>query len=107
MIFNGALGAFGSLYLKKGANKLELKLSKLYKNIHNTNLIFGVLIYGIAASISIVLLMYNDLSLIYPLTSITYIFTIFLSVKFLNEKMNKYKWLAIILIIAGNVLITI
>jgi drug/metabolite transporter (DMT)-like permease len=107
MILDCAVGSFGALYMKKGSASLDLRWRKIMQNIKNKNLIIGIALYLLAASLLIYLLKYNELSLIYPLTSITYIFTIGLSIIFLKEHMTKYKWLAVVLIIAGNILITI
>jgi drug/metabolite transporter (DMT)-like permease len=107
MIIDGLIGAFGALYLKKGSSKLKLKIALLHKNLQNKNLITGVLLYVAAAVLLIYLLKDNALSLIYPLTSLNYIFTVFLSIKFLKEKMTKRKWFAVAFIMLGNIFIAI
>ena len=43
----------------------------------------------------------GDLSILYPFVSLSYIWVALLSVRFLGEKMNKYKWIGIALIILG------
>jgi uncharacterized membrane protein len=43
----------------------------------------------------------GDLSVLYPFVALAYIWVSLLSVKFLGEKMNKFKWLGIALIIIG------
>lgn len=93
----------------KSSVKLEIKirLKTLFQMARNKNLIAGIFFYVIGAGIITFLLQTENLSFIYPLTSMTYIFTVFLSVKLLKEKMNMYKWLAIFLIITGNIFITV
>lgn len=103
MIVSSILGAFGALLLKKASKELKFKISYLF----NPYLIPGFLLYFIAVVAFIWLLKTVDLSLLYPMTSMTYIFTIAISVWLLNEKMNKYKWLSIILIILGNIIINL
>jgi drug/metabolite transporter (DMT)-like permease len=109
MVLDCAIGATGALFFKKSSDKikLRLKLKTLADMIKNANLIIGISFYILGAALLTFLLKTENLSLIYPLTSMTYIFIIFLSVKFLNEKMNKYKWIAIFLIILGNIFITV
>jgi drug/metabolite transporter (DMT)-like permease len=126
VIINCLIGAFGAIYLKKGSTLIPIKKNKnASKNInkdlknkfpvkhtinnflHNKNLLFGIILYAISAIFTVLLLKYNNLNLIYPLTSIAYVFIILLSSKMLNENITKSKWLAIILIIIGNILITI
>lgn len=96
------IGAFGSLFLKKGANNLHRTLSSIIKN---KNLYFAVFLYGISTIVYIWALSNGDLSLIYPITSLTYVWISLVSVRFLGEKMNNFKWLGIIFIILGVFLI--
>jgi drug/metabolite transporter (DMT)-like permease len=106
MIVASAVGAFGGVELKKGSAIFKKK-QKLIKIITNEHIIIGFTLYVISAAVVIICLKYNKLSFIYPLTSITYIFTIILAPRLLNEKITNYKLLAVFLIIAGNVLVTI
>jgi len=97
-------GAFGSLFLKKGAKHFSLHPIKLVKN---KQLIIGVLLYGLSSVLFIPALKFGELSIIYPITSLSYIWVALISVKYLNEKMNKYKWIGIFFIILGVVLIAL
>ena len=46
-----------------------------------------------------------DLSVLYPLVSTSYVWTVVFSQKLLGEKMNKYKWIGIAAILLGVSLI--
>jgi len=92
------LGGYGALYLKLGANKAKLNFWKLIKNYE---LIMGVICYGLSTLIFIPALKYGDLSILYPLASVTYIWVLLLSKKYLNEKLNHYKILGIAAILIG------
>jgi len=96
------LAAYGAILLKKASSTLQLKT--FYKN---KNLILGILFYGIATLMYFIALMNGQLSVLYPLISLTYVWTVLFSEKFLNERMNKLKWLGIILILLGVSLIGI
>lgn len=98
------IGAFGPILLKKASAKRLSKLSSLATNYH---LFGGVALYAIGTILFIPALKGGDLSVLYPLVSVTYIWVSLLSVKFLGEKMNKLKWLGIALIITGVSLIGI
>jgi len=98
VIFGTVLGAFGSLYLKKGAKSFDLNL---LKQLRNKELIIGIVLFVVSAPFYIYGLSIERLSIVYPITSLTYIWVAFLSLKFLGEKMNWHKWLGIILIMAG------
>ncbi len=92
------IGAFGPILLKKASAKKLSNLSSLMTNYH---LFGGVSLYALGTLLFIPALKGGDLSVLYPLVSVTYIWVSLLSVKFLGEKMNKLKWLGIILIIVG------
>jgi len=92
------IGAFGPILLKKASAKRLSKLSSLATNYH---LFGGVALYAIGTLLFIPALKGGDLSVLYPLVSVAYIWVSLLSIKFLGEKMNKFKWLGIVLIIIG------
>ena len=92
------IGAFGPILLKKASAKSLSKISSLMTNYH---LFGGVGLYAIGTILFIPALKGGDLSVLYPFVALTYIWVSLLSVRFLGEKMNKFKWLGIGLIIAG------
>ena len=92
------IGAFGPILLKKASARKLSKISSLIKNYY---LFGGVSLYAIGTMMFIPALKGGDLSILYPFVSVTYVWVSLLSVKFLGEKMNKYKWLGIALIISG------
>ncbi len=96
------LGAYGAILLKKGADKLKFSLRLI---LENTSLIFGFLLYGLGTVLYILALREGELSILYPLVSITYVFIAILSQIILKEKMNRYKWIGIMLILIGVSLI--
>jgi len=102
-LFATFIGAFGSLYLKKGSADLH---KNIFKQIKNYKLLFGIFLFLISSVFYVWALKFAELSLVYPITSFSYVWISLLSIKFLNEKMNNYKWLGIIFIIVGVFLIT-
>lgn len=92
------IGAFGPILLKKASAR---KLSKISSLIKNYCLFGGVSLYALGTLLFIPALRGGDLSVLYPFVSLTYIWVCLLSMKFLNEKMNLYKWAGILMIIAG------
>ncbi len=61
------LGALGSLYIKKGADKLSLSIHSI---IRNKEMILGLVFYGIATIIFIPALKFADLSIVYPFAAL-------------------------------------
>ncbi|MBI2659912.1 EamA family transporter [Candidatus Woesearchaeota archaeon] len=92
------IGAFGPILLKKASSK---KLSSLKSLSTNYPLFGGVALYAIGTLLFIPALKGGDLSVLYPFVSLGYIWVSLLSVKFLGEKMNRFKWAGISLIILG------
>ena len=92
------MGAFGPILLKKGSARFNLNLLKQLKNY---NLIGGIALYALATILFVPALKGGELSVLYPIVSLGYIWTTLLAIKFLGEKMNWMKWLGIAVIILG------
>lgn len=109
MIVLTFIGAMGSLFLKLGSKNFHLvaSIKNIIALIKNWQIILGVLLYGVSSIIFIIVLKMTDLSIAYPMTSMSYIFVTILSYNFLKEKINKYKTIGIILIIIGVALVKI
>ena len=98
VILGTFVGAFGPILLKKASARKLSKISSLIKNYY---LFGGISLYAIGTVLFIPALKGGDLSVLYPFVSLAYIWVSLLSVKFLGEMMNKYKWVGIALIILG------
>lgn len=96
------IGSFGPILLKKASSKSLSKISSLATNY---DLFGGVSLYAIGTILFIPALKGGELSVLYPFVALIYIWISLLSVKFLGEKMNRFKWLGIALIIIGVSLI--
>lgn len=92
-------GSTGALALKKGMNdlpKLSLKLV-----LTNAWIYLGSFLYILSAVTNIVLLKFLDYSIAFPMTSLTYVWTVIISYFIFKEKLSIRKVLAVILIIIG------
>ena len=96
------LGALASFFLKKASFFSNIKLLML-----NINLYIGCLFYLISAILNIYILRYLPYSIVLPLTSLTYVWTLFISHYFLDEIINKKKIIGVIMIPLGALLIGI
>ena len=92
------IGAFGPIFMKKASKNFSLSFKGIFLNYQ---LILGCFFYGASVILFIPALRGGDLSILYPLVSVNYIWVSLLSRKMLNEKMNKYKWTGILLLIIG------
>lgn len=102
VIVSTFLGAFGGFYLKKGSSAFNRNILLQLKNV---KLLIGLFLYGLSSIFFIYGLRFEKLSLLYPITSLTYLWVSFLSIKFLNERMDACKVIGMTLIIIGVLLI--
>ena len=63
----------------------------------------GLILNGISALTYVYALKFGDLSVLYPVAGLSYIWISIISMKYLGEKMNGYKWLGVSLIVLGVV----
>lgn len=89
------IGSVAAIFLKKAT------MVNKYRNIFA-----GGLLYFISALMNIYILKYMDYSVVLPLTSLTYIWTLFLTSVYFKEEINRKKTFGIILILIGSILVT-
>ncbi|MFH0752692.1 MAG: EamA family transporter [archaeon] len=106
--FNLALIVLGQLFLKKGMGRYSnFGFKDLPKLITNYTVILGLVFYGFALTLWLVVLTGLDLSYALPIESSNYLL-IALSSKFLfKEKVSKKRWLSIFTIILGVILVAL
>jgi multidrug transporter EmrE-like cation transporter len=97
-----SIGSLGPLFLKKGSTNLSFKFKEI---LANKNLLLGIFFYGLSTLMFFPALGGGELSVLYPLVALVYVWVSFLSIRFLGEKMNTFKWLGILLLIIGVTLI--
>ena len=100
LIIMTLIGSVASFFLKKGSSFKNIV--ELFKNKY---VYIGGILYVLSALLNIYALKYLDYSVVLPLTSITYVWTLFISAIFLNEKINIKKIIGIMLIVGGAFLI--
>lgn len=100
MTLFGSLGAF---FFKKGTEKLKgiLSLFIIWQ------IYLGGFFYVTAALLNIVALKFLPYSVVIPLTSVTYIWTLIIARIALGEKITAKKIIGIILILIGSVFVAI
>ena len=90
------LGATASYFLKKASSQNSIITMLKGKNIY-----IGAILYIIAAVLNVVALRFLDYSIVLPLTSITYIWTMIIAYHFLQEKITKTKVIGVCCIVVG------
>lgn len=105
------IASFGQVSMKKGLMdsggiKLEeIPTKKLFSIISQPYVFTGLVLYSITTLLWFVVLSKAELSLVYPLIALGYISTAFLARTFFHESITTMRWLGIMLIVAGALLI--
>lgn len=110
VIASSLFSGLSPTFLKKGAKKFTLNPFKLIRRpsllLMNWGVIAGIAMDILSASMNIVALRFGELSVLYPVNSLTYIWSCIFASAFLKEKMTRIKWTGVLLIVIGVVLVT-
>ena len=96
------VGSVASLFLKKASDT-----GGIVSLIKSVNLYVGGLLYLTSAIINIWILKILDYSVVLPLTSLTYVWTMVLSYLILKEKITRKKIIGVILILFGAICVSV
>lgn len=91
------LTATGQFLFKMGTANMLLNISLLT----NWYLIAGFAIYGISAAILVISLKYGELSVLYPIIALSFVWVNIISFELLGEQLSTLKWAGVSLIIIG------
>ena len=97
-------GAAAQMLIKPGAEALPRNVGLLavaWAMLTNMQLLIGYSLYGINTVLMVMALKKGELSLLYPIISLTYIWVTILSVWVRHESMNPLKAVGILVIVAG------
>ena len=101
VLFASLIGSFGAVFLKLGA----AHLNRGFRYIVNWQLAFGIFLF-LGSSVPFVMgIKHGELSVLYPMVSLGYVWTLFWSKLFFNEPITKGKLGALAMILAGIVCI--
>lgn len=109
IIFMTMLGSLGGFFFKRSSSGDSggNAAAAIAAIIKNKNLYIGGFIYVVSALLNVWVLKYMPLSIVMPMTAITYIWTMILSRIVLKEKITAKKMIGIALIIVGALIISI
>ncbi|WP_041966051.1 EamA family transporter [Mesobacillus selenatarsenatis] len=99
MTILGALGGFCFKLATAGQKLISTKFVVMFS--------LGGLLYLTAAIINIYVLKLLPYTVVFPLTSITYIWTLIISSKWLDEKVTKKKMIGVLSILLGAYLLVL
>ena len=98
------LGSFGAVFLKSGAGKLHRNLKSV---ILNWRLALGVGFYLVSSFFFVLGIRRGELTVLYPMVSLGYVWTLLWSRLFFKERMTRGKFMGIGMVLAGIVLLNL
>lgn len=107
VLFCTVLGAAAQLLLKVGSGAVETGSlwTTAWSMAMNFPLILGLSLYGLSTVLFIHALRNEQLSLLYPLISLTYIWVTIVSVTVLGESLSVWKVAGVLVIVSGVALL--
>ena len=97
VVLGSFIGSFGAVFLKLGSSKLQHGLLQIF----NIRLAAGAAMYLLSTCFFIVALQKGELSVLFPLVSLGYVWTLLWSRLFFKEPLTRYKFLGLFLILVG------
>ena len=102
VLFTTLLTSSAQLLYKLGVPNLTFDIIGIITNYY---LLGGIFLYAIGGILIILSFRGGEVSVLYPIFATSYIWVSLLSVKYLGEIMNAYRWIGVASIIAGIALI--
>ena len=98
------IGSFGAVFLKAGASRLKLNVVALLLNVR---LQLGVALFLLSSYFFVLGVKHGELSVLYPLVALSYIWALLWSRIFFKEPLTRPKFYGLALILVGIVFIGI
>ena len=98
IVMASVIGSFGAVFLKFGAMHLELTVMGM---LRNWKLALGISLYLVSSVIFMAGIKHGELTILYPMVSLGYIWTLTWSRIVFKEPITKYKVIGLAMIIGG------
>ena len=95
------VGSLGAFFFKRSTGSME----GVFSLLRSPSFYIGGVLYVASALMNVVLLRFMDYTILYPMTAITYIWSLIVSNRFLGEKITAKKVAGVALICLGVVLL--
>ena len=98
------IGSFGAVLLKAGAGRLHRNLSSV---VFNYPLAGGVFLFLLSSYFFVLGVRKGELTVLYPMVSLGYVWTLFWSRLFFGEPFTREKFLGLGMILTGIVMLAV
>ena len=96
------VGSIGAVFLKSASKRLNREIQTVYTN---WRLAAGIVLYVLSSLFYLKGIKHGELSILYPMVSLGYVWTLFWSRLIFHEPFTRSKFLGLAFIIAGIVLL--
>jgi uncharacterized membrane protein len=93
------LGAAAQILMKTGAN--HTAQAGVMAMIVSLPLLSGYALYGLSTLLLVLALREGELSLLYPVIALTYVWVTVLSVVIFHDRLNPFKLIGIVIVVTG------
>jgi uncharacterized membrane protein len=108
-----AFESTGVVMLKKGMGQIgdvaKISVSEVTRIIKagatNGSILFGVFCEAVFFATLLILMSKSEISFLWPLTGLSFVFATFAAIIFLGEKVSPMRWAGVVLVVMGAVLI--
>ncbi|HWD92686.1 MAG TPA: EamA family transporter [Verrucomicrobiae bacterium] len=105
--------SIGVVMLKKGMGHIgevkKISVSEIARIVKagatNGNILLGVFFEALFFITLLILMSKSDISFLWPLTGLSFVFATFAAMIFLGEKVSPLRWGGVVLVVAGAILI--
>lgn len=104
VLISSFIGSFGAVFLKSGAERLHFSILGMLRNYH---LMIGVAFFLTSSYFFVLGVREGELTILYPMVSLGYIWTLLWSRLFFKEPLTRNKLAGLGLIIGGIVFINL
>jgi multidrug transporter EmrE-like cation transporter len=98
------IGSFGAVLLKAGSMRVKRGIRDM---IFNPRILLGCVTYVLSSFFFILAIRQGELSFLYPMVALSYVWTLLWSKLFFGEPFSKNKFAGIALILAGVALLNL
>jgi len=106
--------SIGVVMLKKGMGKIgdvkEISVSEVARvvkaGVTNGSVLLGVFFEALFFATLLILMSRSDISLLWPLTGLSFVFATIAAIIFLGEKVSPMRWVGVALIVVGAIVIS-
>ncbi len=104
----------GIVLLKKGITQIGdmravsvAEVARVVKDgVTNSSILLGVFFEALFFACLLILMSKSDISFLWPLTALSFVFATFAAILFLGERVTSVRWVGVVLIMAGAALIS-